>query len=68
MFGLDDLVEGVSETISEFMEDPVGITWGIATQPVVDTLDILDGLSEGEIRERAILRLGVDVVSGMALG
>lgn len=37
------------------------------TQPVVDTLDILDGLTEGEIREKAALRLGADVVAGMAL-
>ena len=36
------------------------------TQPVADALDVVDGLSEGELRERAALRLGADVVAGMA--
>ena len=36
-------------------------------QPAVDTLDVLEGLSEGELRERAIVRLGADVVAGMAV-
>jgi len=40
-----------------------------ALQPVSDTLDILDGLSEGEIRTRAIVRLGMNEadVAGMAI-
>lgn len=38
-----------------------------ATQPLRDGLDILDGLSEGELRTKAIARLGADVVGGMAL-
>ena len=38
-----------------------------ATQPIRDGLDILDGLSEGEIRVKAAARLGADVVAGMAL-
>ena len=38
-----------------------------ALQPIEDGLDILDGLSEGEIRTMAIARLGVDVVEGMVL-
>lgn len=37
------------------------------TQPVRDGLDLLDGLTEGEIRTKAALRLGADVVAGMAL-
>ena len=38
-----------------------------ATQPIADGLDLLEGLTEGEIREKAALRLGADVVAGMAL-
>lgn len=38
-----------------------------ALAPVRDGLDILDGLTEGEIRTKAVARLGADVVAGMAL-
>jgi hypothetical protein len=34
-----------------------------ALSPVVDGLDILDGLTEGEIRTKAIARLGADAVN-----
>lgn len=37
------------------------------TQPIRDGIDVLEGLSEGEIRVRAAARLGADVVAGMAL-
>lgn len=36
-----------------------------ALQPVADTYELIDGLSEGELRERAALRLGGTVVAGM---
>ena len=39
----------------------------LATAPVRDGLDVLDGLTEGEIRAKAAARLGSDVVAGMAL-
>lgn len=39
----------------------------IAVSPLQDGLDVLDGLTEGEIRTKAALRLGADVVAGMAL-
>ncbi len=39
----------------------------IALQPVRDAVDILDGLTEGELRKEAAVRLGATVVSGMAL-
>lgn len=39
----------------------------MALQPVVDAVDILDGVTEGEIREMAALRLGADVIAGLAL-
>jgi hypothetical protein len=37
------------------------------TAPIRDTIDVLEGLTEGELRTRAALRLGVDVVAGMAV-
>lgn len=40
----------------------------IAVQPIADAFDVLDGLTEGEIREKAALRLGADIVAGMAIG
>jgi hypothetical protein len=39
----------------------------MALSPIVDTLDVIDGLTEGEIRTKAALRLGSDVVAGMAI-
>ena len=39
----------------------------VATQPLRDGLDIIEGLSEGKIREKAIARLGAEVVSTMTL-
>lgn len=45
----------------------IGKVADMALQPVRDGIDILEGLSEGELRERAITRLGADVVGGMAL-
>jgi len=37
------------------------------TQPIKDGIEILEGLTEGEIRQQAIARLGVDVVAGMGI-
>ena len=69
MFGIfDDVVESVYDTVEDFVDDPVGYTVQTVTQPIVDAADVLDGLTEGEIREKAVLRLGADVVGGMALG
>mgnify|MGYP003660050391 CR=1 FL=1 len=39
----------------------------IVTSPITDTLDVLEGLTEGEIRTKAIARLGADAVGGMVL-
>ena len=47
--------------------DIVDIVVDSALAPVRDGLDILDGLTEGEIRTKAAARLGADVVAGMAL-
>lgn len=64
MFGIFDKIV---DEIDEFIDDPLNKTVDVATQPMRDGLDILDGLTEGEIREKAALRLGTDVVAGMAL-
>ena len=69
MFGIfDDIVEKVVLETSDFIDRPLGKAVEIATQPLRDGLDVVDGLSEGEIRTMAIARLGADVVSGMAIG
>lgn len=44
-----------------------GSIFNMITQPVRDAADVLEGLTEGEIRSRAAIRLGADVVAGMAL-
>ena len=46
----------------------IGKILNMALQPVRDVVDVLDGLSEGELREKAAVRLGAEVVSGMAIG
>lgn len=55
------------DAVEDFIDDPVGKGYDMVTAPLVDTLDILEGLTEGEIRTKAALRLGVDVVAGMVL-
>ena len=72
MFGIfGDIVESVVETavdtVDNFVSDPIGSTTRLALQPAVDTLDLIDGLTEFEFREKAALRLGADVVAGMAI-
>ena len=64
----NDIVEKVVVETSDFIDRPLGKAVEIATQPLRDGLDVVDGLSEGEIRTMAIARLGADVVSGMAIG
>lgn len=39
----------------------------IATKPLRDAVEIIDGLTEGELRTKAIASLGADVVAGMAV-
>ena len=51
----------------DFIDDPLGTVVKTVTQPIADGLDVLEGLTEGEIREKAVLRLGADVVAGLAL-
>ena len=49
------------------ISDLIQKTVKAATQPIKDGVEILEGLSEGEIRQQAIARLGVDVVAGMGI-
>ena len=65
---VSSVTKKVSKEVGEFVDRPLGKTVEVATQPLRDGLDVLDGLSEGEIRTMAIARLGADVVSGMAIG
>jgi len=67
MFGIDKLFDKAIDTVADFVDDPIGTTVDITTQPLRDGLEIIDGLTEGELREKAILRLGADVVAGMAV-
>jgi hypothetical protein len=53
--------------IDDFIEDPVGETLDRVTQPFDDAIDVVDGLTELELRESAALRLGSEVASGMLL-
>ncbi len=43
----------------------IGDIVGIVLSPLDDAIEILSGLSEGELRERAILRLGADAIIGL---
>ena len=58
---------GLFDIVDDFIDDPVGTAWDTATKPIRDGLDVIDGLTDGEIRSRAAIRLGADVVAGMAL-
>lgn len=73
MFGFDpfsiaeSVASSVQRTAGRFVDDPIGTTVDIATQPIHDTVEVLEGLSEGELRTYAATRLGADVVSGMVV-
>lgn len=71
MFGIGKVVSSVSssisETVNDFVDDPIGTTVDMALQPIHNAYDVLEGLSEGEIRTMAAAKLGADVASGMAL-
>ena len=43
----------------------IGDVIGIVLSPLDDAIDILEGLTEGELRERAILCLGADAIIGL---
>ncbi|MCK5017808.1 MAG: hypothetical protein KAS32_12165 [Candidatus Peribacteraceae bacterium] len=63
----DDIIDGVSNTVEKAIDNPVGFAVDSATAPLRNGIDVIDGLTEGELRTKAALSLGTDVVSGMAL-
>jgi len=65
MFG--SILDSISDSVEDFIDNPVGYAVEAAVSPVTDTLELLEGLSEGEIRTLDITRLGADVVGGMVL-
>ena len=64
---IEDTFDSLVDTASDFARDPIKTTVNIATQPIRDWLDIIDGLTEWELRTKAIARLWVDVAWWMAL-
>jgi hypothetical protein len=56
----------LTKKFDDFMEDPVGEVVHNITAPVRHSIDLVDGLTEGELRVKAALSLGADVASGMA--
>jgi hypothetical protein len=59
---------GLFDLVEDFIDDPISTVIDTATQPLHDAIEILGGISEGELRSKATLRLGVDIVAGMSLG
>jgi len=47
------------------MFDLLGNIVDIVLSPLDDAIEILEGLTEGELRERAILRLGAGAIVGL---
>lgn len=81
MFGIfDDIINVATKTTKTVVNTTVDVaTLGngdtinkvankgidLVTQPARDTVEVLNGLSEGELRERAIARLGADAIVGL---
>lgn len=65
MFGR--LIDSVVDTVEEVVSDPVGFTVQTVSKPVLDTVEVLEGLTEGELRLVAIRRLGTDAALGMTI-
>ncbi len=61
------MFRGLFDTLEDFMDDPVGTSVDIATKPIRDGIDVLEGLSEGELRQKAALSLATDLAAGAAL-
>jgi hypothetical protein len=68
IFGfIEDVVDGAIETADDFVHDPINTTVRVVTQPLRDGIEVVQGLTEGELRVHAAARLGADIVAGMAL-
>jgi len=65
MFG--KIFDSVLDTVDEFVEDPLGKTVDMVTAPVRDSLEVIEGFTEGELRLAAAIRVGTDVAAEMAV-
>lgn len=63
----DSLVTGAVNEVDSFVRDPIGRTVHHVTSPIRNAADVIEGLSEGELRLVAAAKLGADVASGMAI-
>lgn len=59
MFG--SIFKSVTNTIEDFIDDPLATTANIATQPIRDSCDLLDGLTEGKYVTRQ--HYGLELIS-----
>lgn len=66
MFG--KILNSVVNTVEDVVDDPIGFTSRQMMSPISDTIDIVQGLTEGELRLKATASLGADVVLGMGSG
>ncbi len=66
MFG--NIFNSVVSMVDDAVSDPIGTAINVVTQPIVDGCDLLQGLTEGEFREKAALRLGADIAFGVGIG
>ena len=64
---VDSVMSKAVKEAGEFLDTPIEKTVEAVTSPIKNGLIVAGGLTEGEIRTRAIARLGADVVGGMAL-
>ena len=55
------------DIMRDLTDRPVKKTAEIVLAPVEDAVEVVEGLTEGELREKAALRLGTDIVGAMAL-
>ena len=64
---VDSVIKKAVKEAEEFVDSPIHKLADNVLSPVKNGLIVAGGLTEGEIRTRAIGRLGVDVVGGMTL-
>jgi len=54
---VSDTVNGAANTANNFVDNPVGTTIDMATKPIRDGIEVVDGLTEGELRVKAATSL-----------
>jgi hypothetical protein len=57
----DSVVTGAGKKVGRFIDDPVNETVNTVVSPVTNAIEIVDGLTEWELRERAVISLWADV-------